>query len=42
MVGYLGYPPIEYIQRSQVTEKVFDKQGQYSKGPNLHINPDIL
>lgn len=28
MVGYLGLPPLEYIQRSEVTQKVFDEQGQ--------------
>jgi hypothetical protein len=30
MVGYLGLPSLEYVQRSEVTKKVFDEQGQYS------------
>jgi serine/threonine protein kinase len=27
MVAYLGLPPVEYIQRSEITKKVFDEQG---------------
>jgi len=27
MVAYLGLPPLEYIQRSEMTRKVFDDQG---------------
>ena len=29
IVGYLGLPPLEYIQRSEITKKVFDQQGQH-------------
>jgi hypothetical protein len=29
MVAYLGLPPVEYIQRSDITRKVFDKEGEY-------------
>lgn len=28
MVGYIGLPPPEYIQRSDVTGNVFDAEGQ--------------
>jgi hypothetical protein len=28
MVSYLGLPPLEYIQRSDVTQKVFDAQAK--------------
>lgn len=28
MVGYLGTPPLEYLRRSEVTNNVFDEQGQ--------------
>jgi serine/threonine protein kinase len=27
MVAYLGLPPLEYIKRSNITQKVFDEQG---------------
>jgi hypothetical protein len=27
MVAYLGLPPLEYVQRSEITKKVFDEQG---------------
>ena len=28
MISYLGLPPLEYIQKSEITKKVFDEQGQ--------------
>lgn len=27
MVAYLGLPPPEYVQRSEITRKVFDEAG---------------
>ena len=27
MVAYLGLPPLEYIQRSEIIKNVFDEQG---------------
>ncbi|KAJ8131233.1 hypothetical protein O1611_g2390 [Lasiodiplodia mahajangana] len=29
MVAYLGLPPLEYIQRSEITRKVFNEQGRW-------------
>ncbi|EUC50082.1 hypothetical protein COCMIDRAFT_83008 [Bipolaris oryzae ATCC 44560] len=30
MVAYLGLPPLEYIQRSEITKKVFNEQGRWT------------
>ncbi|OAG39067.1 hypothetical protein AYO21_06787 [Fonsecaea monophora] len=37
MVGYLGFPPLEYLQRSEVTQKVFDEQGRWKGAGGVDI-----
>ncbi|KAG9778281.1 hypothetical protein KCU88_g4302, partial [Aureobasidium melanogenum] len=37
MVGYLGLPPLEYVQRSEVTRKVFDEQGRWKGAGGVDV-----
>ncbi|KIW19693.1 hypothetical protein PV08_00267 [Exophiala spinifera] len=37
MVGYLGLPPLEYIQRSEVTSKVFDEEGHWKRAGGVDV-----
>lgn len=27
MIAYLGLPPLDYLQRSEITKRVFDEEG---------------
>ncbi|KAE9972697.1 hypothetical protein EG328_004838 [Venturia inaequalis] len=29
MIAYLGLPPLDYIQRSEITKRVFDEEGRW-------------
>ncbi|MCJ1367849.1 hypothetical protein MMC16_006985 [Acarospora aff. strigata] len=40
MVAYLGLPPFEYMQRSEITKKVFDEQGGW-KGAGGTVVPQL-
>lgn len=42
MVAYLGLPPREYIHRSEITAKVFDKHGEFFYILNLLSLKTIL
>ncbi|RMZ81404.1 hypothetical protein DV738_g2284, partial [Chaetothyriales sp. CBS 135597] len=37
MVGYLGIPPLEYLQRSEVTKNVFDEQGRWKRAGGVDV-----
>ncbi|RMZ87471.1 hypothetical protein DV736_g5300, partial [Chaetothyriales sp. CBS 134916] len=37
MVGYLGTPPFEYIERSEVTKNVFDEQGHWKGAGGVDV-----
>ncbi|KAF1821305.1 non-specific serine/threonine protein kinase [Dissoconium aciculare CBS 342.82] len=41
-VAYLGCPPLEYIQRSPITSKVFDERGSWRGAGNTSIPPITL
>ncbi|KAG4436290.1 hypothetical protein IFR05_008230 [Cadophora sp. M221] len=40
MVAYLGLPPLEYIQRGEITKKVFNEQGRW-KGAGGTVIPQL-
>ncbi|KAL5324143.1 hypothetical protein ACEPPN_008686 [Leptodophora sp. 'Broadleaf-Isolate-01'] len=40
MVAYLGLPPLEYIQRGEITKKVFNEQGRW-KGAGGTVVPQL-
>ncbi|TID23316.1 non-specific serine/threonine protein kinase [Venturia nashicola] len=39
MVAYLGLPPLEYIQRSEITKKVFDEEGRWKAAGGTVVPP---
>ncbi|KAF1949724.1 non-specific serine/threonine protein kinase [Byssothecium circinans] len=39
MIAYFGFPPLEYLRRSEVTGKVFDEQGRWKAAGGTLIPP---